>query len=216
MAKKSQRPRQRTQRRSTSAFVVPATISRSDYYQAGSDDWFRDAIYRLVQVLGRLTGCREAFGSEIGLTGSQFAVLMGVAYRQGEEGMTIASLSSYVGLAATHVTTEVQRLIGKDLLIKRPHGVDKRSVLISLSASGAEAVQNVLPLVRRVNDALFAGISRDQVDVVDAVARQLLLNSAYALAEIKVNESLRDAPKAKAGGRIQDRRRRLTDKYIQS
>ncbi|MEP7247211.1 MAG: MarR family transcriptional regulator, partial [Gammaproteobacteria bacterium] len=129
----------------------------------------------------------------LGLTGSQFAVLMGVAYRQGEEGITVAALSSYVGLAATHVTTEVRRLIGKNLLIKRPHGSDKRSVLISLSASGAEAVHEVLPLVRKVNDALFTGISRKQLEAANAVAQQLLVNSAYALAEIRVNESLRAA-----------------------
>ena len=86
-------------------FKVPKTISRTDFFRDGSDDWFRDALYRLVQALSRLIVCREAFGRKLGLTGSQFTVLIGVAYRQGDTGISIGALSNYIGLAATHVTT---------------------------------------------------------------------------------------------------------------
>jgi MarR family transcriptional regulator, organic hydroperoxide resistance regulator len=172
-------------------FVSPVTTSRKDLLKGGSDDWMRDAIYRLVQALSRLIACREAFGRQLGLTGSQFTVLIGVAYRQGDDGIAIAPLAQHVGLAATHVTTEVGRLMRKGLLSKRPNKQDKRSVLITLSTKGEQAVRDVAPVVSTINDLLFKGIDRSQLEAVSGFASQLLQNSEYALAEIRVIETRR-------------------------
>jgi DNA-binding MarR family transcriptional regulator len=174
-----------------SQFKVPTTISRKDFFKDGSDDWFRDALYRLVQMLSRLVLCREAFGRKLGLTGSQFTVLIGVAYRQGDVGINIAALSNYIGLAATHVTTEVGRLIRKGLLVKRPNESDGRSVLISLSPKGEAAVKEVSTMVRSINDLLFKNIDRKQFDVMNEFANVLLTNSEHAIDEIRDRESRR-------------------------
>ena len=72
----------------------PPTISRKDYLRGGSDAAFREAIYALVQGVGRLLTCRDAFGRSLNLTASQFAVLMGVAYQQGRDGVTVGQLSA--------------------------------------------------------------------------------------------------------------------------
>jgi DNA-binding MarR family transcriptional regulator len=175
-------------------FVSPLTTSRKDLLKGGSDDWMRDVIYRLVQALSRLLACREAFGRQLDLTSSQFAVLMGVAYRQGQDGIAIAPLSNYIGLAATHVTTEVGRLIRKGLLTKKPNSKDKRSVLIRLSAKGEAAVAEVAPVVRSINDILFNGIDRRQLEDVNEFAARLLQNSEYALTEIRVVENHQSNP----------------------
>jgi MarR family transcriptional regulator, organic hydroperoxide resistance regulator len=174
-------------------FRSPLTISRKDLLKGGSDDWLRDTIYRLVQSLDRLLMCRDAFGRQLGLTSSQFAVLIGVAYRQGDEGISIAALSSYIGLAATHVTTEVGRLIRKDLLKKSPNSRDRRSVLVTLTLKGEGAILEVAPVVRSINDLLFEGIDRDQLEKVNIFAASLIQNSEYAAAEIRVVEARRPA-----------------------
>ena len=80
---------------------------------------FRQSLYLMVFAFSRLQTCREAFGRALGLTGTQFAVLIGTAYRQGHEGVSIRALADHIQLAPTHVTTEVGRLIGKGLLIGR-------------------------------------------------------------------------------------------------
>jgi hypothetical protein len=100
-------------------FSPPSMISSPELLMGGSDDEFRQVVYLFVKVLGRLMTCREAFGAAINLTGSQFAVLVGVAYRQGESGITVKELSRYVHLAPTHVTTEVGRLHRQGLLEKK-------------------------------------------------------------------------------------------------
>jgi len=193
MAKTARKKANRVPSNGPGPFVVPSTISRRDYFKDGSDDWFRDSLYRLVQALSRLLVCREAFGRRLGLTGSQFTVLMGVAYRQGDTGITIAALANYIGLAATHVTTEVGRLIRKGLLVKRPNANDGRSVLISLSPKGEAAVEIVSPMVCKINDLLFTNIDRKQFDTTNEFAKLLLTNAEYAIAEIRVSEADRAA-----------------------
>ncbi|MGF7161848.1 DNA-binding MarR family transcriptional regulator [Rhodoligotrophos appendicifer] len=175
-------------REHTSTFVPPKTVSHDDLLVNGSDDTFRHVIYLIVEVLGRLTACREAFGRSVGLTGSQFAVLIGVAYRQGNAGISIKALAQYVHLAPTHVTTEVGRLIRLGLLAKRAANKDRRSVLVSLTGDGEAMVLHVTSLVRRINDVLFAGLNAADLVAAQSIFGRLSRNGELAIAEIKVAE----------------------------
>jgi DNA-binding MarR family transcriptional regulator len=166
-------------------YKPPLTISRSDFLRGGSDAAFREAIYALVQGAGRLLTCREAFGRSLKLTASQFAVLIGVAYQQGRDGVTVGRLSAHIALAPTHVTTEVGRLAARGLLIKKPSVSDRRSILVSLSRSGERAVAQVAPFVRAINDLLFDGISAKDLAIAKKVARALFRNSDHALVEFR-------------------------------
>jgi DNA-binding MarR family transcriptional regulator len=163
----------------------PATISREDFIVGGSDASFRSAIYTLVQCVSRLLSCRDAFGRELDLTPSQFAVLMGVAHAQGDGGVTIRELAEHVALAPTHVTTEVARLENASLLTKRQSDTDRRSVHVSLLPGAEAEIARVAPFVRQVNDILFRGIDAKSLGVAHQVARQIILNSEMALAEIR-------------------------------
>ena len=163
----------------------PVTISRKEFLVQGSDAEFRRSIYAMVQSVGRLLACRDAFGKELNLTPSQFVVLMGVAHAQGTDGVTIRDLADHVALASTHVTTEVRRLEEAGLLVKRPSPVDKRSVRVFLQPQGEQEVARVAPFIRHVNDVLFQDIDPDALKTAQQVARQLILNSESALAEIR-------------------------------
>ncbi len=110
-------PRQRPKQ---PLFVPPVTISNETFWVDGRDDWLRETLYLMVLCLNQLHTFREAFGRAMDLTSPQFAVLMGTAYTQGAEGVSIGTLATHVHLAPTHVTTEVGRLIRLGLLQKRP------------------------------------------------------------------------------------------------
>jgi len=187
MTKKRQAP--------LAVYKPPATISRSDYLRGGSDAAFREAIYALVQSVGRLLTCREAFGRSLDLTASQFAVLMGVAYQQGRDGVTVRDLSDHIALAPTHVTTEVGRLVLRGLLVKKPSSSDRRSVLVSLSRQGETAIGEVAPFVRAINDLLFKDISSEQLETAKAVARTLFRNSDHVLVELRRRNRASKAPR---------------------
>ncbi|MGU3495447.1 MarR family winged helix-turn-helix transcriptional regulator [Xanthobacteraceae bacterium A53D] len=189
------------------AFVPPLTISRPDFLGADGDQGFRDGIFSMVRALDGLQACREVFAQELGLTGSQFAVLIGTAYRAGAEGVTIRDLADHVRLAAPHVTTEVGKLIRKGLMLKRPSLTDRRSVLVSLTPEGEAEVRRVAPLVRRVNDILFDSISRADLDTITRAMKALIVNSERALADVRWGDTLKDA---RAETEPQPPRRRAT------
>ena len=100
-------------------------------------------------------------------------MLIGTAYRQGSEGVSIRALADHTQLAATHVTTEVGRLIGKGLLTKQASTRDRRSVLVRLTPKGEDAIRTVNPLLRRVNDLLFPDVSREDFAVRVALPRKI-------------------------------------------
>ena len=120
-------------------------------------------------------------------------MLIGTAYQQGSDGVSIRALADHTQLAATHVTTEVGRLIGKGLLTKQASMLDRRSVLVRLSPKGEDAIRAVIPLLRRVNDLLFADVSREDFAAVSSFLERFALNSEYALAEIRRSERARNA-----------------------
>lgn len=139
----------------------------------------------MVTALDGLLRCRDVFGKALDLTGSQFAVLIGTAYRQKASGVTIRDLAEHVRLAAPHVTTEVNRLIKHGLLVKRQHQVDRRSVLVSLSPYGEAEVERIAPLVRQVNDILFEGVSHQDFQAVVRVTQSLTVNVERVFSEIR-------------------------------
>lgn len=178
-------PQKRKSGGHAAGFLPPTTISSPELLIDGSDDEFRQVVYLFVKVLGRLMTCREAFGARINLTGSQFAVLVGVAYRQGESGVTVKELARYVHLAPTHVTTEVGRLHRRGLLEKKAGIEDRRSVLVSLTTRGEATVAMVAPFVRRINDILFGGVTAAEFAAAHAAFAKLSRNSEYVLTELK-------------------------------
>lgn len=171
-------------------FSPPKTVSHAELLQDGSDYAFRETLYLMAIGFGRLQSCREGFARQIGLTSPQFAVLFGTAFLQGDKGVMIRNLAEHVHLAATHVTTEVGRLIRKGLLKKTSDPSDRRSVLVSLSVQGEEAVTRATPLIREVNDLLFASVSRSEMDHVRSFLSKLVLNSEVALAVLRQREQI--------------------------
>ena len=189
---RSRRPHNASLRRGKT-FAPPTTITLPPMLKSGGDVAFRETLYLMALTFGRLHTCREAFGRAIDLTASQFIVLIGTAYQQGSEGVSIRALADHTQLAATHVTTEVGRLIDKGLLTKQASTLDRRSVLVRLSPKGEDAVRSVNPLLRGVNDLLFADVSREDFAAVSSFLEKFALNSEYALAEIRRSERKRSS-----------------------
>jgi DNA-binding MarR family transcriptional regulator len=176
-----------------SEFRMPRTVSHAALLAQGGDEAFRQTVYLMVLTFGRLIACREAFGRAMGgagrgLTGSQFAVLIGAAYCQGAEGVSIRSLAEHVQLASTHVTTEVGRLSRKGLLSKRVNAKDRRGVLVSLTQRGEAALLELAPFLRDVNDLLFEGVGRTDFEALSRFLGLFADNSARALEFIARSE----------------------------
>ena len=174
--------------RDAAPFAPPLTVSHPGLLEAGGDAAFRQTLYLMVTSFGRLLTCRDAFGRAVDLTASQFAVLIGLAYVQGEAGVTIRDLAAHVQLAATHVTTEVGRMCRLGLVEKRPNLQDRRSVLVRLTAQGQDRIVTLAPYVRSINDLLFDGIGREDFRHLDRILTRFVSNSDRAIEEIRRRE----------------------------
>lgn len=172
------------------------TTSRPELLQKGSDEQFRRMLYVLVQCVSRLLAFRDAFGREMGVTPSQFAVLMSVAHLQGTQGVTIRDIAEHVVMAAPHVTTEVGKLEKEGLLQKKPSPHDGRSVLVSLTRSGRAAMESIMPLVRDANDTLFADLDFKTMIKVQDFAQHVAINADVAMAQLRRARSPQKARKA--------------------
>lgn len=166
-------------------FSPPATITLSEMLRDGNDRHFRETVFLMVRALSHLELCREAFGKRIGLTGSQFATLVGIAYCQGDTGVTIRDLAKHVRLAATHITTEVGRLEAKGLLTKRANHEDRRSVLVRLSAEGEKLIKELTPYMQDVNDILFSKFTGTDINRLHTVLLKFADNGERAAEFIK-------------------------------
>jgi DNA-binding MarR family transcriptional regulator len=185
MRKTRNKPKTRAKAAASGEFIPPVTTTLPSMLKSGGDVAFRETLYLMALAFSRLYTCREAFGRALGLTAPQFIVLIGTAYRQGSEGVTIRALADHTQLAATHVTTEVGRLIGQGLLTKQANANDRRSVLVRLTRKGEDAIRTVTPLLRNINDLLFQDVSRDEFAVISRFLEKFAMNSEYALAEIR-------------------------------
>jgi MarR family transcriptional regulator, organic hydroperoxide resistance regulator len=145
----------------------------------------RETLCLMGSVFGRLYSLRKPFGRVLELTGSQFIVLIGTAYCQGREGVSIRVLADHTQLASTHVTTEVGRLIKKGLLAKSTNTRDRRCVLIRLSPTGKAVIRTIDPLLRRVNDRLFQNVSREEFVIASHFLEKFARNSEDALADVR-------------------------------
>jgi DNA-binding MarR family transcriptional regulator len=159
----------------------------------GSDETFRHVLYLMMLASSRLATFREAVGKVIGLTGSQYLVLIGTAHYQGAPGVTIRDLTQSVLMAPTHVTTAVGALIRMGLLRKRPNFEDGRSVLVSLTEKGSGAMEAIAPIRLAFNDAFFVGIERRTLLAVMGFLERIVQNSERALPLL---ESVRNEPGA--------------------
>ncbi len=164
----------------------PVTVTLPDHLDDGSCQDFRHSIYLFVHAASRLAEMRSAFAQEISVTPNQFLILMCIAYQADDEGLTVAAIAAELGLASTHVTTDVGRLANRGLVEKRPNEADKRSVLVSLTDGGRDTINKVAPLLQEINDILFRDISVEERRAVAIVSEKLIRNSERAAAELRI------------------------------
>ena len=178
-------------------YAPPLSVSRPELLDDSpnglADDRFREAIYTLFMTANGFQSVREAFGREIGASGSQYFILMAIARGHARGGIGIRSIADHLGVAASHVTVEVGKLIAKGLIAKRPNPQDRRRVLITLTPAGKAALDRLAPLRQRINDILFDGFSREEFGQLHGFLHRFARTTARAQHEVALHENLRNA-----------------------
>ena len=167
-----------------SGYHPPLSVTRRALLKRGSDVEFRRVIYRLLLVEERLRRARDHLARRAGLTGPQYTMLITVAYLQGATGIAVRSLARNLRVTSAFITSESRRLIELGLLAKRTNPQDSRSILLSVTAAGRRRIEDLVPELRKINNAFFAGVSARSLRHAMRFLEELLAGSERVMAYI--------------------------------
>lgn len=142
------------------------TVSLPELLVGGSDVRFRELIADLFAAAAGMLALRRALATSVGLSAAEYAILLATWHLQKKGPVGINTLAGQLHVAAANVTAEVGKLVKKGILDKQPHPRDTRSVLIQLTAEGNAILGELTPLLRRINDRLFSGVSANGIEAV--------------------------------------------------
>ena len=159
-----------------------ASTSLRDLLDDGSDYRFRALIQDLFGLSARLERVREQFAAMAGVSGPQYSMMIAIARLAGDGGgVTVGELARHLHVSGTFATAESKKLEAVGYLARVANPADRRSVLLRLTAAGRALMDDLLPVVRAVNDELFRGMGRGEFEIVSREVAALVESCGDAL-----------------------------------
>ncbi|MEM7777329.1 MAG: MarR family winged helix-turn-helix transcriptional regulator [Pseudomonadota bacterium] len=158
-----------------------ATVSKEALLSDGDDLAFRQLVHDLLAFSARLQEIRNRFGAYIGLTGIQYTLLIAISHLGKEGEVGVKKLADHLSLSGAFVTIETTKLVKLGLVEKRTNRKDRRRVLLSLGARGRALLNQLAPLQREVNDALFDSLDQRGFSILSSMAAQLKQDAENAI-----------------------------------
>jgi DNA-binding MarR family transcriptional regulator len=148
------------------AEALPLSVTRPEILIDGSDREFRRLIHRMLIGQARLAAVRECIAERIGVSGTQYTMLMSVLHLQGTAGVSITALADYLEVTGPHVTGIVGKLVVGGFVRKAVNPKDRRGVLVKLTPAGRKRLLQAFAFISAVNDRLFEGVGREEYRAV--------------------------------------------------
>jgi DNA-binding MarR family transcriptional regulator len=158
----------------------PLTASLPSLLERGSDLAFREMVADLFASVAGMQALRRALAARVGLSAGAFSVLLATRHLQARGAVAIRTVAQHLHAAPANITADVNALVSARLVRKRDHPEDSRAVDIALTAKGERLLDDLAPLLRRVNDALFAGNNRAEIAAVAKFLKHLAGESKHA------------------------------------
>jgi DNA-binding MarR family transcriptional regulator len=169
----------------------PVTTSREALLVDGSDAPFRELIGNLMTMAQQLQSLRAHLAQRLGVSEPEYRVFLAIAQLQDESGVGVNAVAKHLGVSGAFVTMIVQRLTRSGHVEKRPSAVDRRGVLLRLTAQGWRMMSAFAAEPIAINDELFGGIDRTEFRLLCDLARRIVAGGERALAVSRLRESSR-------------------------
>ncbi|MGE5157189.1 MAG: MarR family winged helix-turn-helix transcriptional regulator [Gemmatimonas sp.] len=131
----------------------------------------------------------EAAGYD--LTPVQYAALAAIAANPGLDQVTLAGLIAY---DRTTITGVVDRLVQKDLAVRRSSSRDRRVRELQITSEGKRTLRGITPAVEAAQQTMLRGLTRKEADEL-----MRLLRKAIAAGNELSRAPLRNAATAEGG-----------------
>jgi len=142
----------------------PLTVSRAQLLIRGSDHAFRQFVHDTLAFATRIQAVRSALGRVIGLSGTQYTILIAIAREQPKTGIGINYIADQLHFSPAFVTIEVNKLVAARLVSKTENPDDRRRVLLAITPKAEELLLKLTVVQQPVNDILFESLSAEDFD----------------------------------------------------
>ena len=100
----------------------------------GSDRAFRQFVHDTLAFSARLQAVRGQLGAVIGLSGTQYTVLIAIAHLSGtDEKIGVNQVAEHLHFSGAFITIEINKLVSNGLVEKETDAEDRRRVILTLS-----------------------------------------------------------------------------------
>ncbi len=192
------------------------TASKPELLDKDGDRTLRGLLYDFFAFGRSLEAARGKFASYVGLSPTQYLIMIAIKNSTADEPMGINQLAARLRLSGAFVTNEVNKLVADGLVEKTTHPTDARRVQLTATNQGFSLLARLAAIQRPVNDALFGMLTRDEFRVLSQLLARLAAQGDRALtfaeyfeAKTAQEQSRAAAPAAQRPKRLQQRRGRL-------
>jgi DNA-binding MarR family transcriptional regulator len=174
-------PRPSPAKRPQAANAARLTVSLPEFLVDGSDVQFRGFVADLFAAVAGMQSLRRALASAAEMSAAEFSILLATWNLQAAGRVSVSTIANHLHIASAHVTTEVGNLVSAGLLDKKPHPTDTRAVDLTVTRAGEAVLNTLAPLLRRINDRLFAGNSPQALRAISRFLRHLATESSTSI-----------------------------------
>jgi DNA-binding MarR family transcriptional regulator len=173
---------------------VEPTVSRPQLMVDGSDRAFRQFVHDTLAFSARLQAVRGQLGAVIGLSGTQYTVLIAIAHLSGtDEKIGVNQVAEHLHFSGAFITIEINKLVSNGLVEKETDEEDRRRVILTITPKARALLNELAPVQRPMNDMLFRSMSAadfertrklmsEMVDAADEAIRLLDYNAPASVA----------------------------------
>jgi MarR family transcriptional regulator, organic hydroperoxide resistance regulator len=156
----------------------PLSISIESFLKDGSDREFRQLIYSLLSFSSLMTRHRDYYASYIGVTGPQYSMMTLIAEIPCA---TVGDIAEQMRVSSPFVTAEINKLIRKNIIEKRPNETDRRSMYLDLTPKGQSLLRELGPIRRESNDIMYGSLTGDRARMLKEIMNRLIQDAENAL-----------------------------------
>ncbi|MDX8464635.1 MarR family winged helix-turn-helix transcriptional regulator [Mesorhizobium sp. VK23B] len=157
------------------------TASKPELLDGGEDRTLRTLLHDYFAFARNLEEARAKFASYIGLSPTQYMILILLAHSPQDEPLGINQIADRLHLSGAFVTIEVNKLVAEDLVHKSGHPTDGRRVQLVVTEEGLNRLKRLAAFQRPVNDALFGMLSHDEFGQLSRLLAKLAANGEKAV-----------------------------------
>jgi DNA-binding MarR family transcriptional regulator len=178
--------------------TLESTVTRPELMVGGSDRAFRQFLHDTLAFSARLQQVRGQLGQVIGLSGTQYTVLIAIAHLQTkDERVGVNLVADHLHFSGAFITNEINKLVAAGLVEKAIDSEDRRRVVLGVTPKARALFNELAPIQQPANDLLFSCLSAKDFSKMRKLMSELVETADQAIRLLEYTTPIAAARPAK-------------------